>query len=191
MISGLKVSQRLKENVFHLFSRTVPVTIQGNRILFANDDTLEVGTLDQRTATILAELSRQRGLVLQCRISMKGSVQCRANNGPRPVKQALIELSVTLYGHMEYFDRVGDFLLNCSLYLEDPDGCDRNVRYRNPQSLWGLDDNDLRMTQSATVKINCDFDLFEDSSDLLEGLEYEQELPETPQPSALMTPLHR
>jgi catechol-2,3-dioxygenase len=92
---------------------------------------------------------------------------------------------------MEYFDAVGDFLLKSNLYLQDPDGCEWNVRYRNPQSLWGLDDNDVRMTQDATVNVNCEVDLFQNSSDLLEGLEYELELSEAPQPAALKTPLHR
>jgi hypothetical protein len=156
-----------------------------------NDATLEVGTLDQWTADVLAELFHQRGLLLQFQTNTKRSTQCRATVDASLGKHARIELSVILYGPMEYFDAVGDFLCKCNLYLQDPGGCDRNVRYRNPQSLWGLDDNDVRMTQDATVNVKCDIDVFQNSSDLLEGLEYGHELPEAPQPSALKTPLHR
>jgi hypothetical protein len=173
------------------FSRITPVIVQESRVLVANDPPLQIGNLDEWTAEVLATLSRQDGLVLKCRANLKQSAHARTDRAPFVTKQTPIELAVILYSPIEYFEEVGNFLLKCNLYLQDPDGCDRFVRYRNPQSLWGMDDNEVRMTQTATIDIKCDFESFHNTSDLLKGLEYEQELTEANQPSALRTTLHR
>ena len=38
------------------------------------------------------------------------------------------------------FEMIGDFLSKCSEYLQPPMRCNRNVRYCNPQSLLGRDE---------------------------------------------------
>ena len=167
------------------------MTLQGSRVLTADDSPLHICNLDDWNAEVLATLSRQSGLILQCRASLKQYAYAGTDRAPFVTKQTPIELAVVLYGPIECFEEVGNFLLKCNLYLQDPDGCDLVVRYRNPQSLWGMDDNEVRMTQTAAPDIKCDFESFHNPSDLLKGLEYAHELSEASQPSALKTVLHR
>lgn len=49
-------------------------------------------------------------------------------------------LSLIFYGSMEMSETIGDFLSKCSEYLQPPMRCNRNVRYYNPQSLLGRDE---------------------------------------------------
>ena len=100
------------------------------------------------------------------------------------------KLSVIVYGRPEHFNTVGDFLLKCDMYLQDPSGCDRNVRYCNPQSLWALEEGEVRMTQDLNTTETHDFESYRNPSDLLQDLEFEGELLEASDPSALQTPLY-
>ena len=190
MLRSLPVSAVALDSSYR-FSRTTPVTLQGSLVLTADDSPRHIGNLDDLTAEVLVTLSLQSGFVLQCRASLKQCAHARTDRAPFVTKQTPIELAVILYGPTECFEEVGNFLLKCNLYLQDPDGCDLVVRYRNPQSLWGMDDNEVRMTQTAVPDTKRDFESFHNPSDLLKGLEYAQELSEASQPSALKTVLHR
>lgn len=66
---------------------------------------------------------------------------------------------------MEMFDTIGDFLVQCSEYLQSPLRCDRNVPYCNPQSLSGRDKDpqmtfqlqaDLSLSQVETMARGAD-----------------------------------
>ena len=100
-------------------------------------------------------------------------------------------LSLILYGSMDMFESVGDFLSQCSEYLQPPLHCDRNVPYCNPQSLTG-----------SEKKIQMTFELQGDlSSSQVEGmvptvdpsdaLEAEDLNPETEAPAAVKSSLYR
>lgn len=63
------------------------------------------------------------------------------------------------------FDTIGDFLVQCSEYLQSPLRCDRNVPYCNPQSLSGRDKDpqmtfqlqaDLSLSQVETMARGAD-----------------------------------
>lgn len=97
-------------------------------------------------------------------------------------------LSIVVYGPIDYSVSVGTFLLKCKLYLQDPQRWNLKVPYRNPQSLWDPEDGDMRMIQDTAI--GCEADVFEAAPDLLQGLEYEDELPKAKQPSALKSQLH-
>lgn len=90
---------------------------------------------------------------------------------------------------MDLFDDVGVFVQGYDMYLQAPRGCDRNVKYRNPHRLSGLD-QDVPMT----------FDLFPSSNhveatrtavDLLADMETDEILLETDTPLALRTELYK
>src|SRR5262249_42632298 len=48
-------------------------------------------------------------------------------------------LTVILYGKLSLFDPMGDLIGRNGLFLLDPIGCDRVVRYMNPHRLSSLD----------------------------------------------------
>jgi len=52
-------------------------------------------------------------------------------------------LSVIVYGVLSLSDAVGDLFGQNGLYLQDPVGCDRSIRYANPHRLSFLDQEDL------------------------------------------------
>ena len=56
-----------------------------------------------------------------------------------------VQLFVILYGNMDSFESIGDFFQKCTIFLQDPLHCTRNVPYRNPHLLSGLDD-EVRFT---------------------------------------------
>ena len=103
----------------------------------------------------------------------------------------LATLALILYGSMDMFESVGDFLSQCSEYLQPPLHCDRNVPYHNPQSLT-RSEKETQMT----------FELHKDiSSSQVEAmarvvnpsdaLETEDSNPETEAPAAVKSSLYR
>jgi SWI/SNF-related matrix-associated actin-dependent regulator of chromatin subfamily A3 len=171
-------------------SRAIAVSVRGSTILTTGSDPQQVGSLDNWTSDVLSKLVNQNGIELQCRLNTQDFTMSRTRRDGL-AKPSKIAITVIVYGPMDLLDAVGDFLVQCELFLQDPVGCDRNVRYRNPQSLWGTDDSEIRMAQVETPTINCNFDVFRNASDLLEGFEYEEELSEAEQPLSLQTVLHR
>lgn len=100
-------------------------------------------------------------------------------------------LSLILYGSMEMFESIGDFLSQCSEYLQPPLHCDRNVPYHNPQSLTRSEketqmtfelQKDLSSSQVAAMA------RIVDPSDVLET---EDVNPETEAPAAVKSSLYR
>ncbi|TDZ16658.1 DNA repair protein RAD5A [Colletotrichum orbiculare MAFF 240422] len=110
-------------------------------------------------------------------------------------------LSIILYGQSNHADDILLFIDQCNeeldhehkLYLQDPVGCDRNVRYCNPQRLPPLDPKDYQYTlcmgedRQRFVAVE---DL-EPPLELLELLDSQEDLPEALQPSAITTRLKR
>ena len=100
-------------------------------------------------------------------------------------------LSLILYGSMEMFESIGDFLSQCSEYLQPPLRCDRNVPYHNPQSLTGSE-KETQMTfelqgdlSSSQVEAMA---LIVNPSD---ALATEDLNPETEAPAAVKSSLYR
>ena len=89
------------------------------------------------------------------------------------------------------FDRVGNFLSQCSVYLQVPGFCDRNVPYRNPQSLSGFEE-DAPLTFEITER-SCysQVETLVQDADPSAVLESDELLAETAAPAAISTPLLR
>lgn len=166
--------------------------VRDGRVFIGGESPTLIGELEHWTANILETLRQEGHVDLQYRITRQVGKNGRSDLFGRIAKARPLELSVILYGTGEYLRLVGDFLERCDLYLQDPSGCNSNVRYRNAQSLWALNDSDIRMTQDIVpTLVSQTFDPFQNPLDLLADLEYENELPEAEQPLALQTQLYQ
>ncbi|MDI1484918.1 MAG: hypothetical protein OHK93_000052 [Ramalina farinacea] len=105
--------------------------------------------------------------------------------------QSSFALLVNLYGLMRIFDQVGHYLLRCSEYLQAPTDCDRNVFYRNPQSLAGEDQNPLKTLELSHRDLSSQIETISQSTDPSAILETCDILDESEAPAILQTDLYR
>ena len=109
-------------------------------------------------------------------------------------KQSAIEhttLSVILYGSLEIFEAVGNFLSGRSEFLQLPLHCDRDVPYRNPQSLTGRDEDPITTFQLPGMRSAFATETIAQITDPCAALENESTFPETEAPAAVKTMLFR
>ncbi|KAK1971833.1 hypothetical protein LY78DRAFT_625065 [Colletotrichum sublineola] len=152
------------------------------------------------TAALLADTD----IELQVMCSITEEVLELANSEKRfrgPNLMTKCSLEIILYGQGNHSDDISLFIDQCNelledqlkLYLQDPVGCDRNVRYCNPQRLPPLDSTIYPYTQDLEQK-HQSFVKSEDLEpppELLELLDSQEDLPEALQPPAIATPLKR
>jgi hypothetical protein len=104
-------------------------------------------------------------------------------------------LSITLYGPINLFEELGTFFQDYDIYLQDPSGCDLDVRYYNPHRLSAVDLASCPMTSTLDSARNLleafDLQAVPRQSDLLAILDAHEDLPEASQPYAIQTPLER
>ena len=110
----------------------------------------------------------------------------------RKLKSARIAMQVfvILYGPMDLFEGIGEYLQKCAVYLQDPLHCDRNVLYRNPHRL-SEPDGEVRMTQQGSKQQAINIETIQEQQDPFAELETTEPQPETEGPSALATALYR
>ena len=103
----------------------------------------------------------------------------------------LATLSLILYESMEMFESIGDFLSQCSEYLQPPLHCDRNVPYYNPQSLTGSE-KETQMTFELQGDLSSSqVEAMARIVDPSDALETEDLNPETEAPAAVKSSLYR
>lgn len=100
-------------------------------------------------------------------------------------------LSVILYGSMDIFEAVGNFLSGRSEFLQLPLHCDRDVPYRNPQSLTGRNENPITTFQIPEIRSEFATETIAQTADPSAALENENTFPETEAPAAVKTLLYR
>ena len=100
-------------------------------------------------------------------------------------------LAVIIYGHTKLLDVVGDFLFQCSEYLQLPLHCDRNVPYRNPQSFSGRDENPRMTYQLQAEPSILQIETLAQAEDCSDSLESDCIFPEAEPPAAIRTTLYR
>ena len=118
----------------------------------------------------------------ETRMSVKAAASARTTS---------LALLVNIYGPMDLYDLVGDFLSRCSENLQPPSLCDRNVPYRNPQSLSGRDENPPLTFHFRAGACSNEIELTETDSDPSAALETQTTFPESQVPIAIQTPLYR
>ena len=100
-------------------------------------------------------------------------------------------LSLILYGSTDMFESIGDFLSQCSEYLQPPLHCDRNVPYHNPQSLTGSE-KETQMTFELQGDLSSSqVEAMARMVDPSDALETEDLNPETEAPAAIKSSLYR
>ena len=156
-----------------------------------------LGSLDPRYSKLLQVLQREQEIDLQAymvpTLSQKPSydrVQQPDRKAARQRKMSA-SLSVILYGPMDIFELIGEFLSQCSEYLQSPLRCDRNVPYRNPQSLRGRDEEAPLTLQLEADLSFSQIETIAQGSDPSAALETGCRFPETEAPPAIRTRLYR
>lgn len=97
-----------------------------------------------------------------------------------------------MYGPIELFDDIGEYFEENEIFIQDPKGCNRDVRYCNPHRLSSLNlDGPI-----WTSQLGGNVDLVETKEistgpELLDILDSQSNLAEAPQPSAITTILER
>ena len=89
------------------------------------------------------------------------------------------------------FEPVGDFLSQCSEYLQPPLCCDRNVPYCNPQSLAGREKDPQMTFQLQEDSSFSSVEAMAQSTDPSAALESEDLNQETEAPAAVKSSLYR
>lgn len=171
--------------------------IQGSDILQLKLETEEIlGHLDSRYSEILRVIQVQpmielQAYVFQARTACNHGRVKKPRNPPKVMRAADVTLSVIVYGHMDLFEALGDFLLRCSEYLQSPWRCNRNVPYRNPQSLSRNDENPPMTCQLPSQLPPTQVEMLAQNVDPSAVLETEDTLPETEAPAVVQTLLYR
>ncbi|OCL02270.1 hypothetical protein AOQ84DRAFT_382836 [Glonium stellatum] len=173
----------------------IPVFLNGpSGQVFLKDSITEVATVEESTLSMLNTLLEEKDLYLRfsCSTAPDSSILCNKSRSTKRAKHSSkisTYLSVIVYGPGELFDDVGKFLDSNELYLQDPYGCDRNVRYRNPHRISGRDPivpmtfglRPLAFSHGETLN----------PCDILADFESDETLPESESPPALKTALHQ
>lgn len=189
MITGVQIQQDGCQALSSLEMRT-DVFLDGDLIRRTSNPQTPIGNIDERHRVILKSLADQIEIDLQYLVVRRQQASQLSSKAPKRTSHPSMDLCIIVYGNIAVYDLVGDFLAECKLWLQDPIGSDRCVRYCNPQSLWALDEDIVRMTQDLSMAAEQTFESYEDSVDLLAELEYEGDLPESRQPEALKTHLY-
>lgn len=189
MLRGLPIRANTGQQLCQLGMRT-QARLEGQWVWTLSEPPVNVGYLDERVGLILQGLTEEMDTALQAQITRVQQRPSKQSEGKTRAAQRQLELSVIVYGTEAVLDLVGDFLTKFDLYLQDPVGSNYYVRYRNPQSLWALDESIVRMTDDLSSEEEVSFESFQNPVDLLAELEYEGDLPEAGQPAALRTPLY-
>ncbi|KAF2493310.1 hypothetical protein BU16DRAFT_563473 [Lophium mytilinum] len=161
----------------------VGISVAGHPYLLRNHSV--EGLLGPREAQILQTLSKDEQIDLELAISAQSERSTK--HTVRGVVQR--SLKTIIYGPASLSDEVGEFLQACNVYLQDPIGCHRNVRYRNPHRLSSLDDDGPMTFDFQSSHTQLQLTDVDDEHDLLEALNAPTNLPETESPLQLETPL--
>jgi SWI/SNF-related matrix-associated actin-dependent regulator of chromatin subfamily A3 len=169
----------------------IPVSFEhASGTLHSKKDDSRVGIPDGGGLEILRGLTEEQAIDLQLLCTLEPGRQTLGSkiNKSKPLSPSAY-LSAIVYGPLELFEDVGKFVEEHDMYLQDPHSCDRNVRYRNPHRLSGLDPDapmTLDLVQPAVGREEV-----QNPADLLAGLESDEFLPDAEAPSVLRTALYK
>ena len=155
-----------------------------------------VGKLGPRHSKILQVLRDDEDVELQAYVVPTHSQEPPRDQAKKSFKELVpsrvrpVSLSVNLYGSTQLFETIGEFLERCSEFLQSPLHCDRNLPYRNPQSLSGKDLNPPMTFQLEADICGSQIETLAQGSDPSAALETEDALQGTQAPSAIRTSLY-
>ncbi len=152
----------------------------------------QYGMLPVHISNVMTLLSESIGATFQVILQAgKPSAGTNLTELRKPPTSEAFQVSVIVYGPSHEAVEVGEWLDKCNLFLQEPERCDRNVPYRNPQSL-SFDDQEIIMTFEIE-NMRTREDAAEDCHSLhvLADLGNDDLLEEAEQPAIIATPLHR
>ena len=167
------------------------VTLDEAIALLRAADGSEVGTLAERPAKILHALAEIESLNIQLYGQFRcEQARCGRKNRKAAEKELQSLLCIIIYGPFHLFEAVGDFVSQCEMYLQDPLHCDRDVPYRNPHLLSGLDEEPPMTSSFIHHRVSLAVEKASTRPDLFALLRSEDPLPESLAPPALATTLY-
>jgi hypothetical protein len=115
----------------------ISLSFQKPNHLYQIDHGRLFGELDNRTAEILTKIDSEGGIELQiyCRTINRRAAPGKKGSRKPGGNELQYVMNVIIYGSEDVRDGVGEYLVKCGMYLQDPIDCDRNVVYSNPQFL--------------------------------------------------------
>lgn len=195
------VIQQLRNGILNLIAASTAVSfrVSSSMIELETRSGAIVGKLNARYSKMIQVLHAEPSVQLQAFTtpitSNSGtSHPCRTKRGGKQLAESqnnTFALSVILYGTMDKFDDIGDFFSQCSEYLQSPLRCDRNVPYRNPQSLCGREENPPMMNQFQARLSSSEIETLAQTADPSAELETKKVYHESEPPAAVRTPLYR
>ena len=159
--------------------------------VFLESGSSDIGTIDPETAKAIRVLSEDTNtfLQLQCRIKTE-FLPSPKRQLPKTIPITHIHLSILIYGPFRNFDAVGNYVEECGFYLQDPEGCNRNVPYRNPHRLSGTQKNPPMTLERELEHANSKRRAYGVASDFLDALNSQDGLQEKVTPGPVKTPLY-
>lgn len=143
--------EQTRPNVLEPDAVSIEVSIdtQSERAQLQTDGGLVLGSIDSHCTKIFRVLQIEEAIEYQAYVVVSplqgAEIGLNRNKyGRRQTSQLQVKtctLCVIWYGPMDRFEDIGSFFSKCAEYLQSPLRCDRNVPYRNPQSLSGRDGN--------------------------------------------------
>ena len=176
-------------------SSSHPVRLHTTSEFSSSSDTEFSGTIPNQHTQLLQALLDEASLTLQV-TCMFGDRKVE-NRKTRIYLPCIVPCSllIILYGPAYLYEELGDFFQDYDIYLQDPRGCNLDVRYCNPHRLSSVDLASCPMTSELGLQ-GAAFGAFNleeapRQPDLLAILDSQGDLPEAPQPDAIQTPLER
>ncbi|PFH57629.1 hypothetical protein XA68_14768 [Ophiocordyceps unilateralis] len=114
-------------------------------------------------------------------------------HGEPTARQVACMLDVTLYGPFELSEELGSWLQEYDIFLQDPQTCHLDVRYCNPQRLSSDDMGSCPMLVQFVARSSGRIHLqaIAEGPNLLDMLDNNVDLEESPQPRSIRTTLKR
>lgn len=154
----------------------------------------EYDVLDGTYSKILQVLVDDSDIALQAfveRLPLEDQQKGKSKQKRGQSPNCAISLSVIIYGSQVLSESIGSFFNKCSVYLQRPCRCDRNVPYRNPQSLSGQDEDAPLTMELEDHSSSSEIATVTESADLAAAIETADSFPETEAPVCIRTSLHR
>jgi SWI/SNF-related matrix-associated actin-dependent regulator of chromatin subfamily A3 len=179
-------------------SNHIPVEFQSPKYLSSKLDgglnTFHIGY--PKAIRILCELENVAEITTQlyCHSKLEGSLGGGVHhNGRRrgkPLKSWF--LNIILFGRVNLEEKLGKYLSNHKMYLQDPRGCERCVLYRNPHIIQSDSGETVMTSLFVSTLGNLQIERLEAGPDLLAQLMVDVVfLPETEAPDIVKTKLFK
>ncbi|KAK3989051.1 SNF2 family N-terminal domain-containing protein [Cladorrhinum sp. PSN332] len=156
----------------------------------AADPTIE-GKIDLDYTGVISDLLEEPDIEMEVKVS---SVEQASSKGKKSRVQGPLrrcKLNIVLYGPLELFEDVGAHFQERDIFLQDPVGCERNVRYCNPHRLPPVNSISPVLTahlSSSTVQ-DPEIQNIAPLPELLDILNSQEDLAEAVQPPSIRTSL--